>query len=511
MIVKVHARGAGGGRGPTGYLLGRDGKRELAKTLRGDPDEVRELIDSLKFARKYTSGVLSFEEADLSPRQKDEIMDGFESVLLPGLDHDQYSVLWVEHRDKGRLELNFVIPNVELVSGKRLQPYYHAADCRRVNAWAETVRYDHALADPNDPARRRALTTPNDLPRDKQEAARAITDGLLAFAENGSIRNRDDVVKTLTEAGFNVVRQTKGSISIQDPSGGQNLRLKGTLYERDFKFSEGIRSELEGASKQYQRESFERVTRARADLERGIEIKRAALNERYAREPAKAKEHGVKHMEMAVVIDTSRTLSRDDRAFSDWVYGIEQYRENSSATPNIEAVERQRDRASESEAREWESADVFSFKQRPDVREPVQEQSWAASGRGEEVSDDEQRRASVIERIRELAERARATREKLAKRAREASEKLAGDAGAAAQRFYDNCKSLITPARSLSETERQLNESGRELEQVCSGFTQKVEDISAVQFRREVYKEHSIKRGFSLGGRSSSNDYDMGM
>ena len=43
---------------------------------------------------------------------------------------DQYRVLWVEHRDKvneetgeSRLELNFLIPNVEVNSGKRLQPF----------------------------------------------------------------------------------------------------------------------------------------------------------------------------------------------------------------------------------------------------------------------------------------------------------------------------------------------------------------------------------------------------
>ncbi|WP_149022820.1 relaxase/mobilization nuclease domain-containing protein, partial [Salmonella enterica] len=41
---------------------------------------------------------------------------------------NQYSILWVEHQDKGRLELNFVIPNMELQTGKRLQPYYDRAD-----------------------------------------------------------------------------------------------------------------------------------------------------------------------------------------------------------------------------------------------------------------------------------------------------------------------------------------------------------------------------------------------
>ncbi|WP_419789764.1 relaxase/mobilization nuclease domain-containing protein, partial [Shewanella xiamenensis] len=66
---------------------------------------------------------MSFAEADLPRETKDKLMSDFEKLLLPGLDADQYSCLWVEHRDKGRLELNFVIPNIELTSGKRLQPY----------------------------------------------------------------------------------------------------------------------------------------------------------------------------------------------------------------------------------------------------------------------------------------------------------------------------------------------------------------------------------------------------
>ena len=51
MIVKFHARGKGGGSGPVDYLLGRERNREGATVLRGDPEEVRELIDSTPFRR----------------------------------------------------------------------------------------------------------------------------------------------------------------------------------------------------------------------------------------------------------------------------------------------------------------------------------------------------------------------------------------------------------------------------------------------------------------------------
>jgi hypothetical protein len=49
-------------------------------------------------------------------------MDSFERTLLPGLDKDQYSVLWVQHQDKDRLELNFVVANVELQSVNAYSP-----------------------------------------------------------------------------------------------------------------------------------------------------------------------------------------------------------------------------------------------------------------------------------------------------------------------------------------------------------------------------------------------------
>ncbi|MBN0502323.1 nuclease, partial [Pseudomonas aeruginosa] len=108
MIVKFHARGKGGGSGPVDYLLGRERNREGATVLQGNPEEVRELIDATLFAKKYTSGVLSFAEKELPPGGREKVMASFERVLMPGLEKNQYSILWVEHQDKGRLELNFV-------------------------------------------------------------------------------------------------------------------------------------------------------------------------------------------------------------------------------------------------------------------------------------------------------------------------------------------------------------------------------------------------------------------
>ncbi|EDW5998543.1 relaxase/mobilization nuclease domain-containing protein, partial [Salmonella enterica subsp. enterica] len=220
MIIKIHSRGAGSGSGPVDYLLGKDRQRDDARVLRGDAERTRELIDGCDFARAYTSGVLSFQEADIAEPEKARLMDEWEQTLMTGLDKDQYACLWVEHQDKGRLELNFVIPNIELQSGKRLQPYFDRADRPRVNAWQTLTNDRLGLRDPNDPAYRRPLTQASDLPRDKQQAAEKLTAGLMNLMAQGAIRSRQDVVTQLESIGLTVARETRSSISIADPSGG---------------------------------------------------------------------------------------------------------------------------------------------------------------------------------------------------------------------------------------------------------------------------------------------------
>jgi len=283
VIVKIHSRGAGSGSGPVDYLLGKDRQREQATVLRGDPERVCELIDSCDFARSYTSGVLSFQEPDIADAEKSRLMDEWEQTLMTGLDRDQYNCLWVEHRDKGRLELNFVIPNIELQSGKRLQPYFDRADRPRVNAWQTLTNDRLGLRDPNDPLNRRPMTQASDLPRDKQQAAEKITAGLMNLMQQGEIRSRQDVVKQLESYGLSVARETKNSISIADPDGGKNIRLKGMIYEQDFKFGEGLRGEIEAAGAGYRAEREARVREAGNVYQRGLEIKLAEHQQRYPR------------------------------------------------------------------------------------------------------------------------------------------------------------------------------------------------------------------------------------
>lgn len=309
MIVKIHSRGAGSGSGPIDYLLGKDRQRDDARVLRGDAERTRELIDGCDFDRAYTSGVLSFKEADIADTEKARLMDEWEQTLMTGLDKDQYACLWVEHQDKGRLELNFVIPNIELQSGKRLQPYFDRADRPRVNAWQTLTNDRLGLRDPNDPAYRRPLTQASDLPRDKQQAAERLTTGLMNLMAHGAIRSRQDVVTQLESIGLTVARETKSSISIADPSGGRNIRLKGMIYERDFKFGEGLRGEIEAASAGYRAEREARVREAGNVYQRGTAIKLAEHQQRYPRTERQAYGHDQSHGHHRADLDSG--LRRD--------------------------------------------------------------------------------------------------------------------------------------------------------------------------------------------------------
>ncbi|MCW4150274.1 hypothetical protein OM427_12145, partial [Halomonas sp. 18H] len=57
-----------------------------------------------------------------------ELMDGFEENLFPGLDKYQYCSVWTLHEDKGNIELNFLFAKEELRSRKGLTPYFHGTD-----------------------------------------------------------------------------------------------------------------------------------------------------------------------------------------------------------------------------------------------------------------------------------------------------------------------------------------------------------------------------------------------
>ena len=275
MIVEFFKRGTGGSNGPIDYFLGKDRDRENAKLLAGNLEEVAELIDSSPYVKRYTAGCLSFLEDDLSDTKKKNLMAAFEKTLFPGLAPEQYRIVWIEHRDKEyiekneetgkekkqrRLELNFLIPNVEITTGKRLQPFYAKADLNRVDDFKSIVNHKYQLFDPDDPINRRSVKIAKNLPQDKKDFISAMnTEVALAITE-GLVSDRESLKAWMTDIGLEITRITKNQISVKNPNNPDSkaIPLKGEFYEQNFRHSEKSAELKREASERYRREANSR-------------------------------------------------------------------------------------------------------------------------------------------------------------------------------------------------------------------------------------------------------------
>ena len=286
MIVKFFKNSGGGSANATmNYLLGKENEREGARLLSGDPELTKRMSDSLNFQNRYTVGVLSFEEVNLPDEDKRAIMESFESSLLAGLDKNQYNMTWIEHTDKDRLELNFVIANVELTTGKRLQPYFDRVDRPLVENWKQVTNHEYGLTDPHDPDKAQAVKTLNrqNLPKEVQQVKAQIGQAISHQIEQGNITDRKGVIDTLEQAGFEIARITDKSISIKNPEGKRNIRLEGVIYE-NRQLGKELGEDHSRARQDYAGTGAERYQTALSKLQRAIKVKQERNRASFSRE-----------------------------------------------------------------------------------------------------------------------------------------------------------------------------------------------------------------------------------
>ena len=70
--------------------------------LRGNPDMVAAVADTLAFEHKYTSGVIAWAPEDRpTDEQIEAVLDAFEKTAWAGLEPDRYAWTAVLHRERG--------------------------------------------------------------------------------------------------------------------------------------------------------------------------------------------------------------------------------------------------------------------------------------------------------------------------------------------------------------------------------------------------------------------------
>lgn len=538
MIVEFFKRGTGGSTGPIDYFLGKDRNREHAKILSGDLEEVAELIDSSPYIKKYTAGCLSFYEDDLSDAKKKALMAAFEKTLFPGLTPDQYRIVWIEHKDKEnaetgekRLELNFLIPNVEITTGKRLQPFYAKADLNRVDDFKSIVNHKYQLFDPDDPMNRRSIKVAKNLPKDKKDFISDINIEVALAITEGLVSDRESLKSWMTDIGLEITRITKNQISVKNPNNpeGKPIPLKGEFYEQNFRHSEQSAELKREASERYRQEADSRYANCIERYKKLCESKIEYYLERYAtrgrtdseelkRQPEKqGNEHTSQYKQDGAGLEQRH--AEDAREFTDSNTEFE------TGLADVKRIEPNHSRASEAEkspvfieySPSFDSTYIAYYEHQLRLRQQEQIQRIEAdqatadfrkqqANRVERSGEDERNRVSqkiskhlsegkisesrspVIEDHRRTTERAResiATHSTASSDNRGAKE-LHKNFKREAQRSSENCPEISADSAKFIRTNyfsEFFEETARELRVAASRATEKVSDEFEHQLR----------------------------
>lgn len=284
MVVKFFANKKGGSAKAVNYLLNHREQEGTARVLQGDPELTRQIINNIKFKQKTTVGCLSFEEQNISEEMKHQLIEDFERMLIPGLDKSRYNILWVEHTDKGRLELNFVIPKIDLESQKSLNPYYHKADLPRVEKWQDLQNLKYEFSNPKDPSKARTVEINSHIKKFNNDYEQL--DKLLHnLAEQGELQNREQLIELLKNSGIEVTRTGKDYLSIKLPDSKKARKFKGGIYHEQFTSIREIETISEKAEHRvreyYNRDTREEQQRLVRELESYTQTKEREYRKKY--------------------------------------------------------------------------------------------------------------------------------------------------------------------------------------------------------------------------------------
>ncbi len=344
MLVKFWGinQGGGDGDGSVNYLLNERVEQGTAKVLKGDANLTKSLLLSLTQKHKACVGCLSFEEPNIDENLKHELMESFEYALLTESMQNRYNILWVEHTDKGRLELNFVIPKIDLERQKAFNPYYHKVDLKRIDTWKDCINLKHAFTNPKDLEKQHNIQqhqTKN--PQNKELLATYEKLDKLIQDNLGKLFNsRDDIINFLKDNQCEVTRQGKDYISVKLPNQQKAKRLKGFYYHETFRTIADIREQLsEARQRESQRERSnshttndnhaELLRELENELHRHIEYKQQyykQLHEFNSKEPREPKEQ------------LPRDRESQQRTQQDYTSEVDRFRETMLPKPSQEIL-----------------------------------------------------------------------------------------------------------------------------------------------------------------------------
>lgn len=252
MHIKWLKHGSGAASRAASYVIdakdARGVERERVEVLRGDPERVADVADSLDFAHRYQSAVVSWSPDDApTDDQVEAVLADFETAMLAqfGDDAEPDRLAWTAVRhEEGGTHLHILAARVDLVTGKSYAPAPPGWE-RLYDPIRDYHNHAHGWARPDDPARARLVQTGHEALRDAtavragiegegSESAKAqITEWLTARIEAGEIADREGIRASLQELG-EITREGNNYISVRPEGASRAIRLRGAIYGSEF-------------------------------------------------------------------------------------------------------------------------------------------------------------------------------------------------------------------------------------------------------------------------------------
>lgn len=214
----------------------------LSQTNRSDIENFNEYIKEKNFKNPFITGVLSFEEKDIDPELKTKIMNDFEEMMFEGIEpENRPPVIWIQHKDKNRLELNYTTFN-SLMNKKHFQCYYHLSDKKLFNSFCEKINYENNISSVLDVQEHKARNTlvntlNNKIPEEKKAVVEKLQEEILSKIITEEINNREELISFIQSKNIIINRVRENAISIKFDKADKPISLKGDIYEqnRDYK------------------------------------------------------------------------------------------------------------------------------------------------------------------------------------------------------------------------------------------------------------------------------------
>ncbi|RYH68101.1 MAG: hypothetical protein EON54_02875 [Alcaligenaceae bacterium] len=204
------------------------------KEIDGSIEEFAAAVDLNHNKWKYTSGVISFrDQENPTDEQKRIILKTFKAVYFAGLDPESIPHAFVEHRDKGNLEIHFLVSRMA-TDGKSFNmnpPGKKSFEITKAFQAVVNHKMNYAQIVEN-PFKAHLSKFEHQYPSQSQVRIKtSLADSLSKGIMQGKINNRSELINNLESVGIEITRKGQDYLSVKFPNTEKAVRLKGPMFD----------------------------------------------------------------------------------------------------------------------------------------------------------------------------------------------------------------------------------------------------------------------------------------